>query len=79
MFLDDITKVSKLFALIKVLISLTVNRVVLEEVHKVVEIHEWVVDSCNLGLSSVRAEGGSEGESSNSSESVDSESDSGHA
>lgn len=54
------------------------DRVVLKEVAKVVKIHEWVVDGSNLSLSSSLRHSSSEGESSNSSESVDSKSDSGH-
>lgn len=54
------------------------NGVVLEEIDKVVQIHEGFVDSHNAGLGGVLSEGRSEGESSNSSESVDSESNVGH-
>ena len=54
------------------------NRVVPEQVAKVVEIHEGIVDGHNLGLVSVRCEGGPEGESADSAEAVDSESDAGH-
>jgi len=52
--------------------------VVLEKVHKVVQIHEWIVDGHNLGLVGVGGHGGSEGQSSDSSEAVDSESYLGH-
>ena len=53
--------------------------VVLEEVHEVVNIHEWVVDGHHLGLAGVLSESSSHGESSNSAEAVDSESDGGHS
>ena len=55
------------------------NRVVLEQVAKVVEVHEGIVDGHDLGLVGVLCEGRAEGESSNSSEAVDSESDAGHS
>ena len=52
------------------------NRVVLEEINKVVEVHEWVVDCRDLSLGGVLGrEARSEGESSDSSKSVDSKSD----
>ena len=52
--------------------------VVLEEVDQVVQIHEWVVDGSDLGLASVLSEGRSEGESADSAEAVNSESNLGH-
>ena len=55
------------------------NGVVLEEVHEVVQIHEGVVDGHNLGLASVLGEGGAAGESANSTEAVDSDSNLGHS
>ena len=54
---------------------LTVDRVVLEQVDQVIQIHEWIVDCHNSGFTSVLSERCSEGESSDSSESVDTESD----
>lgn len=48
------------------------DRVVLEEVDEVVQIHEGVVDGHDLG--GVGVSGGPEGESSDSAESVDTES-----
>ena len=54
------------------------NRVVSEEVHEVVDIHEGVVDSHNLGLASVLGHGSAASESADSTEAVDSESNLGH-
>ena len=55
------------------------NGVILEEVDQVVEVHEGVVDGGDLSLGSVLSEGRSEGESADSAEAVDSESNLGHA
>ena len=54
------------------------NGVVFEEIAKVVEVHERVVDGHNLSLVGVLSESRSEGESTDSAEAVDSESDVGH-
>ena len=53
--------------------------VVFEEVAKIVEIHEGIVDGHNLSLVGVGGKGGSESESSDSAEAVDSESNLGHS
>ena len=54
------------------------NGVVLEEVAKVVEVHEGVVDGHNLSLVGVGGESRSHGESTDSAEAVDSEFNVGH-
>ena len=59
-------------------LKLTVNRVVFEEVHQIVDSHEGVVDGHNLSLASVLSEGRSESKTTDSSESVDSKLDNRH-
>ena len=55
------------------------DRVVSEEVHEIIDIHERVVNGHNLSLVGVLGEGRAESESTNSSESVDSKSDCAHS
>lgn len=47
------------------------NGVVLEQVHEVISVHEWVIDSHDSGGVLVAGEGGSENETADSSEAVD--------
>ena len=50
---------------------LTVDRVVLEQVHKIVDIHEGVIDGSDSGDAALVVHGRSENKSSDSSESID--------
>lgn len=45
------------------------NRVVFKKIDQIVDVHEWIVDGHDLGV--LAGKSSSEGESSNSSESVD--------
>jgi len=47
------------------------NRVVLELVNQVVQVHEWIIDRHNLGLARILRKSSSERESTNAAESVD--------
>ena len=51
--------------------TLTMDRVVFEQVHKVVNIHEGIIDSGNNSLAGVFSEGRAEDETANSAEAVD--------
>ena len=37
--------------------KLTVDRVVLEQVDQIIQVHEWIVNGRNSGLTSVLSEG----------------------
>jgi hypothetical protein len=50
---------------------LTVDGVVAEEVDKVVDVHEGVVDGHNLGFTRLLSEGGAEDETADSAETID--------
>jgi hypothetical protein len=61
----------------QLMMSLTMNSVVLEQVDQVVDIHEGVVDRGHLGVA--LGEGGAENKTADSTEAVDTHADGAHA
>ena len=55
--------------------QLTMDGVVLQQVDQIVSVHEWIVDGSNLSVASLLREGGSEDETADSTEAVDTHSD----